>query len=116
MEQRINVITLGVADLRRARDFYEALGWQRTGASDGTVSFRAGDLTIELRARGGRDGVTLGHLVESLIDVELVLAEARGAGATITQPASSDLQGGYDGVFVDPDGHAWRIVRPEDGP
>ena len=27
MEQRISLVTLGVADLARARAFYEALGW-----------------------------------------------------------------------------------------
>src|SRR3954453_16117310 len=27
MEQRVSLITLGVADLARARRFYEALGW-----------------------------------------------------------------------------------------
>lgn len=31
MKQRLNVITLGVTDLQRARHFYEALGW-KTGA------------------------------------------------------------------------------------
>jgi catechol 2,3-dioxygenase-like lactoylglutathione lyase family enzyme len=28
MEQRISLVTLGVADLARARAFYEALGWR----------------------------------------------------------------------------------------
>ena len=28
MEQRVSLITLGVADVERARAFYEALGWK----------------------------------------------------------------------------------------
>ena len=28
MEQRVSLITLGVADLARSRAFYEALGWK----------------------------------------------------------------------------------------
>jgi catechol 2,3-dioxygenase-like lactoylglutathione lyase family enzyme len=28
MEQRISLVTLGIADLARARAFYEALGWR----------------------------------------------------------------------------------------
>jgi uncharacterized protein len=28
MEQRISLITLGVADVARARTFYERLGWR----------------------------------------------------------------------------------------
>jgi catechol 2,3-dioxygenase-like lactoylglutathione lyase family enzyme len=34
MEQRLSLITLGIADLDRARRFYEALGW-KTGAEEG---------------------------------------------------------------------------------
>jgi uncharacterized protein len=30
MEQRVSLITLGVADLRRSREFYERLGWRRS--------------------------------------------------------------------------------------
>jgi catechol 2,3-dioxygenase-like lactoylglutathione lyase family enzyme len=29
MEQRVSLITLGVADLKRAQTFYEGLGWSR---------------------------------------------------------------------------------------
>ena len=31
MEQRMSLITLGVADLNRSREFYERLGWRRGG-------------------------------------------------------------------------------------
>ncbi len=38
MEQRISVITLGVADLERARDFYEkGLGWKISGDEGGSI-------------------------------------------------------------------------------
>jgi uncharacterized protein len=109
VEPRVDVITLGVADLRRAREFYQALDWYRAGDTGGTVTFGAGELTIALRDRTG-GGTTLGFSVESVIDIELVLAEARGAGGTITEPASRDPGGGYRGTFLDPDGHAWTIT------
>jgi hypothetical protein len=32
MEPRVSIITLGVADLRRSREFYERLGWRRSMA------------------------------------------------------------------------------------
>ena len=35
MEQRISLVTLGVADLARARAFYEALGWSGAKQPDG---------------------------------------------------------------------------------
>lgn len=44
MKQRVNLITLGVTDLGRSREFYEALGWV-TGAEPGddVVFFQAGE-------------------------------------------------------------------------
>jgi catechol 2,3-dioxygenase-like lactoylglutathione lyase family enzyme len=30
MEQRVSIITLGVANLQRSREFYERLGWRRS--------------------------------------------------------------------------------------
>ena len=30
MEQRVSLITFGVSDLNRSRDFYERLGWRRS--------------------------------------------------------------------------------------
>ena len=40
MEQRISVITLGVADLGRSLGFYEALGWKRGNRDEGVVFFQ----------------------------------------------------------------------------
>jgi hypothetical protein len=47
MEQRISLITLGVADLRRARTFYERLGWQAQEIEE-TVFFQAGGMALIL--------------------------------------------------------------------
>jgi catechol 2,3-dioxygenase-like lactoylglutathione lyase family enzyme len=124
MEQRVSVITLGVRDLRRARAFYEALGW-RTGAApeDDVVFFQAGGLVVSLwdRARlaedsgvedgGGWGGVTPAHNVRSPQEVDAVLARAQAAGARIARPGAETFWGGYSGVFVDPDGHPWEVAH-----
>ena len=49
MEQRVSLITLGVADVARARAFYEALGWT-TGAEPGddVVFFQTGGMIVAL--------------------------------------------------------------------
>ena len=39
MEQRLRLITLGVADVERSRRFYEALGWRASGASQEGAAF-----------------------------------------------------------------------------
>jgi len=51
MDQRISLITLGVADLGRAMGFYSGLGWE--GASpDGDVAFyQAGGMVFALWSR-----------------------------------------------------------------
>jgi hypothetical protein len=50
MEQRISLITLGVADVSRARTFYECLGWQGQEAEE-TVFFQAGGMALILWGR-----------------------------------------------------------------
>jgi catechol 2,3-dioxygenase-like lactoylglutathione lyase family enzyme len=124
VEQRLSVVTLGVADLRRARAFYEALGWA-TGAQpeDEVVFFQAGGMIIALWGRdrlahdsaaedfGGWGGITLAHNVRSPQEVDAVLEEARAAGARIGRPGAETFWGGYSGVFVDPDGHSWEVAH-----
>jgi len=43
VEQRISLITLGVADVGRARAFYERLRWRGQGVQE-TVFFQAGGM------------------------------------------------------------------------
>jgi catechol 2,3-dioxygenase-like lactoylglutathione lyase family enzyme len=124
VEQRVSLVTLGVADLGRARAFYEALGW-RTGAEpdDEVVFFQAGGMIVALWGReqlaedsvvsdgGGWGGVTLAYNARSRDDVDAVLAEADAAGATIARWGADTFWGGYSGVFVDPDGHPWEVAH-----
>jgi catechol 2,3-dioxygenase-like lactoylglutathione lyase family enzyme len=52
MEQRVSLITLGVSDLKRSREFYERLGWRRSMAStEGIVFFQAGGMALALYPR-----------------------------------------------------------------
>lgn len=123
MEQRLSLVTLGVADIERARRFYEALGWSGESPDGEVVFFQAGGMIVALwdrallaedsavRDTGGWGGVTLAHNVASPDDVDAVLAEAESAGATISRPAAPTEWGGYAGVFVDPDGHPWEVAH-----
>jgi catechol 2,3-dioxygenase-like lactoylglutathione lyase family enzyme len=124
MEQRLSLITLGVADLARARAFYEALGW-RSGCEpeSDVVFFQTGGMILALWGRdqlaedsgvadgGGWGGVTLAYTVRSPAEVDAVLAEAERAGAKIARPGGETFWGGYSGVFVDPDGHPWEVAH-----
>jgi hypothetical protein len=52
MEQRVSLITLGVADHAAARAFYERLGWRCTLEVEETVFFQTGCLVVALWSRG----------------------------------------------------------------
>jgi catechol 2,3-dioxygenase-like lactoylglutathione lyase family enzyme len=48
MDQRVSLITLGVRDLARAREFYEALGWRSGTSDEEVVFFQAGGMILAL--------------------------------------------------------------------
>ena len=122
MEQRVSLVTLGVADVERARSFYERLGWQVGLALDDTVFFQAGGMVVGLWGReqlaadsgvtdaGGWGGVTLAHNVRSADEVDRVIEEARSAGGRVAREPAETFWGGYSGVFVDLDGHPWEVA------
>jgi hypothetical protein len=124
MKQRVNLITLGVADLQRARRFYEALGWAtNAGPEDEVVFFQAGGMVVALWDRtrlagdscvedsGGWGGVTLAVNVGSPAEVDTITEEARAAGARIGREPAETFWGGYSSVFIDPDGHPWEVAH-----
>jgi catechol 2,3-dioxygenase-like lactoylglutathione lyase family enzyme len=124
LDQRVTAITLGVADLERARAFYEALGWRSYTPPELEVAFfQAGGMVVALwdleknaedsgvTSGEGWGGVTLAHNVRSPAEVDAVIAEARAAGANITREPGETWWGGYSGVFVDLDGYPWEIAH-----
>jgi predicted lactoylglutathione lyase len=124
VDQRVSVVTLGVADVTRARAFYERLGWVTRGEpGDDVFFFQAGGMIVALWSRekladdsgvddsGGWGGVTLAHNVSSPAEVDAVIAEARHAGARIARKGAETFWGGYSGVFVDLDGHPWEVAH-----
>jgi uncharacterized protein len=124
MEQRLSLITLGISDLDRARNFYEALGW-KTGASpdDDVAFFQAGGMIVALWGRAklaedsavregsGWGGITLAYNTRSQKEVDEVIEEARFAGATIGREPAETFWGGYSAVFIDPDGYPWEVAH-----
>ncbi|HEX3910484.1 MAG TPA: VOC family protein [Solirubrobacteraceae bacterium] len=124
MDQRLSVVTLGTSDLKRARSFYEGLGWRsRAAEDDDVVFFQVGGSVLSLwdRARlaedsgvelgSGYGGVTLAHNVGSPAEVDEIIAQAETAGGAIARAPGETFWGGYSGVFVDPDGHPWEVAH-----
>lgn len=124
---RISIVTLGVSDLAASTAFYQALGWQRSTASnESIVWFRTADSALglfptdELAADAGVPatgepsfrGVTLAVNLESREQVDEAMAHAvEAAGATVVKPPTATEWGGYSGYFEDPDGHLWELAH-----
>jgi len=124
MEQRLSLITLGVADVPRARAFYEALGWQcNTDPAMDVAFFQLGGMALAVWSReqlaedstvtdgGGWGGVTLAYNVRSPEEVDATIAEARAAGARIPREPGETFWGGYTGIFIDTEGYPWEVAH-----
>jgi len=123
MRQTVSFITLGVQDLARSRQFYRALGWQESSASQDQIAFfQAGSLAFGLFQRAaladdagvaaagsGFPGFTLAHNVESEAAVIRTIDEAVAAGARLVRAADKVFWGGFRGYFADPDGFLWEV-------
>jgi catechol 2,3-dioxygenase-like lactoylglutathione lyase family enzyme len=126
MNAHISVITLGVRDLARAREFYtDRLGWPVRDEDHNWTCYSLGDgssalalypwdeLADDAGVAGEGDGfrgVTLSYIVRSEGRVDEVLAEAERAGAEIVKTARPAQWGGYSGYFADPEGYLWEIA------
>ena len=131
MDPRISLITLGVADLQRALDFYrDGLGLPTEGIigqefEHGSVVFfpLSGGVTLALWAQAdiaqdtgleptpiSPTAMTLAQNTRSRAEVDAVMALALQAGGRLVKPAQDTFYGGYAGYFQDPDGHLWEIA------
>ena len=127
MEPRVSFITLAVDDLHATRQFYvDGLGWPTELDVPGEViMIKVGERLIlslwaaaefedevgQIQRGVGLAPITLAHNVGSRKEVDLVMEDAHGAGATIGREAAETFWGGYSGVFLDPDGHPWEVAH-----
>ena len=124
MQPRLTLVTLGVADLPKARAFYEAWGWKASSASQpSVVFFQANGLALALFGRAdlaedahvedkptGFAAITLAYNARSKEEADAVYAGALAAGARAAKPLQDVFWGGYSGYFADPDGHLWEVA------
>ena len=128
MEQRVSLITLGVADLAGATQFYRRLGWTPSPRFEGAgvAFFQAGGIVVAQRGRealaadsglpleaaggGPAARLALAYNARSRGEVDQVIAEAGRAGGAVVKAARDTAWGGYAGYFADPDGHLWEVA------
>jgi len=127
MEPRIHIITLGVADLNRAYQFYHhGLGFPTSrDPESGIIFFQTGGVCLALypidklaedvssdfpSTRSRFPGITLAHNTREKGQVDLILQKAVQAGGRLEKPAQDTFWGGYSGYFSDPDGYLWEVA------
>jgi len=125
MEPRISLITLGVADLKRAVDFYErVVGWKAAPSPPEIAFFDLNGLIFSLYPHGalaedmnagggppdGYRGFALAHNARSEAEVDAIFSRLKAAGAKIVKEPQKVFWGGYSGYFCDPDGNRWEVA------
>ncbi len=125
MKLRLSLVTLGVADIGRARAFYEALGLIAGAPSSAHVVFF--DMDGVILALYGREalaadagvpsmgegfaGTTLAWNLANPAAVDAAFTAALAAGGQAVKRPETVFWGGYSGYFSDPDGHLWEVAH-----
>ena len=124
----VSLITLGVSDIPRAAQFYQALGFVRKmkAAGDGVAFFEAGGIVLSLfgwsdlahdAGVAGRPqtddfrGISIAWNCPAKDDVDAVFTAALKAGGAPIKAPQQAFWGGYHAFFADPDGHLWEVAH-----
>ncbi|MCR5795936.1 MAG: VOC family protein [Solobacterium sp.] len=126
---KITCICLGVRSMERALRFYrDGLGFRTdTKEDDPKVCFfntpgtkfelypldrLAEDINPEDPPAfgSGFSGITLAYNVQSMQEVDEVIALVRKAAGTVVKEPQDAFWGGYHAYFADPDGYYWEVV------
>lgn len=124
MEQRLQLVTLGVAELARSRRFYsDGLGWAPVLDLAEVVFYQVGHGLLlslfplsDLGADAGHAATSgtpfsLAHVVDGERAVDVAVERLRAAGGTVLKEPQPAAFGGYHAYVADPDGHRWEIAH-----
>jgi hypothetical protein len=122
---RITILTLGVADLCKATEFYKAVLGTPPNISDGITFIElpgtwlalypfeklAEDISPDIpTTHSGFNGVTMAHNARSKNEVVEILKRAESVGGKIIKEPQNTFWGGFSGYFSDPDGYYWEVA------
>lgn len=128
LPSRITMITLGARDLPRLREFYWDWGWETDEQWDSEryasfeltgvgLSLFPIDLLSQEAAPGAPipidqlwNGVTMAINLDDKDQVDLAIARAVEAGATLVNAAVDRDWGGFSGYLADPEGNRWEVA------
>ncbi len=125
MDQHVHIVTLGVSDLERSREFYsQTLGWKPSSASgDGITFFQAGGVVLALFPREelakdalvssdgkGFAGFSLAYNAQSEAEVDEIIHDLKTKRVKILKEPQKVFWGGYSSYFADPDDNCWEVA------
>jgi uncharacterized protein len=125
---QLNIVTLGVRDLRRMRDFYAALGWPLAFGAEDFAAFALRGAVLALfplerlaadgqadvaAAERGMRGFSLAVIVDRPEQVDEAIEAVRAAGGRISkEPGDPNEFEGRHAYFADPEDNYWEVVCP----
>jgi predicted lactoylglutathione lyase len=125
VDQRISLITLGVADVAASRRFYAHLGWIESSASNEDVAFfQMGGMALALFGRNalaedahvGAEGdgfraIAIAINARSREETDQFYVAFLAAGGSAVKAPAAVFWGGYSGYARDPDGHLFEFAH-----
>jgi uncharacterized protein len=125
MEQRLNIITLGVNDLSSMTAFYQnVFGWEKSEMKNENISFfklngillglferkaLAEDATIDYHGEGFK-GFTLAYNARDEKEVDDIINDLGAKGAKIIKAPHHVFWGGYSGYVADLEENLWEVA------
>jgi len=125
MQQRLNIITLGVKNVEKSTQFYETkFGWSKSDDSNENITFfslngillalyksieLAEDATVDPVGDGFK-AVTLAYNTKAETEVDLIFTDLENKGVKIIKNPEKVAWGGYSGYVSDIDDHLWEIA------
>ncbi|HMQ06714.1 MAG TPA: VOC family protein [Saprospiraceae bacterium] len=125
MEQRITMITLGVENIQRSKDFYsQVFGWNPSDESNENIVFyKVNGIFLSLFDRESlaedarihpsqpqAHSFTISYNTRSREEVDEILNAMKLKNVKIVKEAGEVFWGGYHGYISDPDGYLWEIA------
>ena len=125
---RINIITLGVKDIKKSYNFFKRIGFEATvDETEPTIIFFKNEgsrlalypideLTHDISVSSppsvttGFSGITLAYNAKSAHEVDTIFQKVEAAGAKIIKEPQPTDWGGYGGYFTDLDGYYWEVA------
>ena len=125
-EQRMSIITLGVADRGAATFFYSDILGFKPFMRDGITMIDTGGFVLALWdldklhkdigvmgntcPKGACPNFALAYNARSEVEVNEIFDRLRAEGVEIPVEPHKAFWGGYSGYFLDRDGYAWEVA------